>query len=105
MVAVDWQIIWTDIAKEQLRDAYKNLLEQSNSKATTNRVFEDIFKKAKALLRNPYVFQPDRLRTTKDESIRAFEKHKYRITYQISPDLKAIAIIRFRHTSMEPFIE
>jgi len=49
---------------------------------------------------NPERHPIDKYKKSNDGTIRAFEKYKYRVAYQVKDDL--IRIARFRNTKMKP---
>jgi len=91
-------VIIDEKAKLSIRKAYNYIRKDSlqNAEKVRNKILSSI----KALSKNPEGHPPDRFRIPNDSSFRAFEIHKYRITYHISS--KEIRVIRVRHTSMNP---
>jgi plasmid stabilization system protein ParE len=51
-------------------------------------------------INNPEIYNPDKFKTGNDGSYRAFEKHRYRITYRYKNNI--IRVLDVRHTSMKP---
>lgn len=91
-------VVWTDKAENQLQQAFKYI--QKNSPQNAHKVRGDIITVAEELPRNPGKFPPDKYKKDNDGSYRAFELHRYRISYRVMPDY--IRIIRIRHTGMSP---
>jgi plasmid stabilization system protein ParE len=86
--------------KLDLKSAYENILEQSQSVEIAGRVRSDILSQTRELGLNPTVYEADRFRSNNDGSYRAFEKHSYRVTYRvIGADIR---VFRVRHASMKP---
>jgi len=48
---------------------------------------------------NPEIYGPDKYKTENDGSYRAFEKHRYRISYRFTRNV--IRVLRVRHTGMD----
>jgi len=87
-------------AKIQLREVYEFIKKDSlqNAEKVTHKILLSI----KALLKNPLHHPPDKYRLDDDESYRAYELYKYRITYHVSAH--EIRVIRIRHTKMNPLL-
>lgn len=81
-----------------MRQAYEYI--KIDSLQNAEMVREKILSSIKALIKNPERHSPDKYRLDKDDSYRAFEVYKYRITYYI--DITEIHVIRIRHTKMNP---
>jgi len=60
----------------------------------------DILYKIDGLIKHPEKYSPDKYKINNDGSFRAFELHRYRISYRYKKD--EIRIIRIRHTKMNP---
>ena len=80
--------------KKALRQAYEYIKKDSLQNA--EKVRRKILSSIKALTKNPEHHAPDKYRLDKDDSYRAYEVYKYRITYHV--DTSEILIIRIRHT-------
>lgn len=91
-------VVWSKLAGRQLEKAYKKIKEDSLQSAEKVRL--DILQKAKEVGKNPERYPLDKYRKNNDGSIRAFEKHRYRIAYQVTA--KQIRIIRIRSTYRLP---
>jgi plasmid stabilization system protein ParE len=92
------EIRWPPKAQKQLAKAYEYILKDSPQNA--EKVKKDILASTRMLAKHPEMHPPDKYRINNDETFRAYELHKYRIAYRITP--KAIIIVRVRHTKMEP---
>lgn len=64
------------------------------------KVKNDILKTAGNLSKNPEIHSPDRFKKENDGSFRAFEKYRYRVSYQVKDT--QVLILRVRHTKREP---
>ncbi len=93
-------IIWTHEADAQLSNAFLYLLEASESIETTARVISEIYESTEILATNPEIYKLDKLRKNNDGSFRAYEKHTYRISYQIID--KIIYIVQIRYARKKP---
>lgn len=91
-------VIWTESAKEQLEEIYRYIAEDSILQADIT--FDKIISAATILSQQPYKFPPDKYKIDNDNSYRAFEIYRYRISYKITSDV--IYIIRIRSTYQNP---
>jgi len=73
---------------------------ENDSFANAEKVKKDILLKINAILRHPEIHTPDKYKTNNDNSFRAFEIHRFRISYRLVEN--QIRIIRIRHTKMSP---
>ena len=64
------------------------------------KVRKAIIDKADKLSKHPEKHPPDKYQKNNDDTYRAFELHRYRISYRIKSD--EIIVLRIRHTKMEP---
>ena len=94
------KIIWTNHATAELNEAFLDLLEESQSIETTTRVISEIVESVEILKTHPEIYTVDKLRKNNKGTIRAFEKHSYRISYQVEKD--TVYIIRLRYAGKEP---
>ena len=92
--------IWLPGAEAQLLRAYLHIYEDSPKSA--QRVKDQILDLSLELPRNPERFPLDKYRRKNDGSFRAFELHRYRVSYRVTKDY--ILIVRLRHTSMTPLL-
>jgi plasmid stabilization system protein ParE len=95
-------MIWTDDAQIDVKDAYSTLLKRTKSRELAQRITAEIAARARELKANPFVCEEDRFKYNNDGSFRAFEKHTYRVTFEIHEKDKVISIVRVRHAGMEP---
>jgi plasmid stabilization system protein ParE len=91
-------ISWSVKALKQFGDAIEFIMKDSVQNAEKVRL--DLLNKISILPEYPEIYPPDKYRIQNDGTYRAFELHRYRVSYRISS--KEIRIIRVRHTSMEP---
>jgi plasmid stabilization system protein ParE len=101
MVNRNYKVVIDIEAKKSLREAYNFIKKDSPQNA--ERVKKEILVSIKELVNNPEKYPPDKYRINNDASYRAYELHRYRISYVISPT--QIRVIRIRHTKMNPFLD
>ena len=94
------RVIWPQIAKQQLREIYDHIKEESLKNA--DKVRRAIVTASVELPGAPGRYNPDKFKKNNDGSFRAFELYHIRIAYQVTE--KEIIIVRVRHTSMEPAV-
>lgn len=94
----DRVITWSKTSLRQFEAAINYISLDSIQNAQKVRL--DILNRINQLPAHPEIYTPDKYRINNDNSFRAFEIHRYRISYQVT-SLK-IYIIRIRHTSREP---
>jgi len=92
------QVIWTLSAQKQMKHLYEYISKDSIRNA--NKVIEDIAIAVDNATRNPEIYSPDKYKINNDGSYRAFEKHRYRISYRFTKNI--IRVLRICHTSMKP---
>jgi plasmid stabilization system protein ParE len=92
------KIVWRKAALKQLNEVYDYI--KKDSVKSAEKVRATIFDAIETLANNPEIYPLDKYRKNNDGSIRAFEKHKCRIAYQITQT--EIRILRARHASREP---
>lgn len=90
--------VWSKTAMSELRKAYRYI--QLDSIQNAEMVRDDIIDISITLPRNPEKYPLDKLKKNNDGTWRVFEKHHYRVSYKITPDV--IRIVRLRHTSRSP---
>ena len=98
MVKARVKIVIDNVAKKQLKEAYKYIRKDSPQNA--EKVKAKILESFNKLGEKPAVHTPDKYRLNNDGSFRAYEIYKYRISYQVTET--QINIIRVRHTKMNP---
>ena len=91
-------IKWNRHAIEQFDHAIAFI--ENDSPVNAEKFKTDILYKIDRLLKNPEKYSPDKYKVNNDGSFRAFELHRYRISYRYRKD--EIRIIRIRHTKMNP---
>lgn len=91
-------IVWDNQVKQDLRKAYEYILQDSNKNAL--KIRNEIVDAVLSILPHPEKHPLDKYKKDNDGSWRAFELHRYRISYRIMP--KEIRIVRMRHTSRSP---
>ena len=84
----------------ELKESFLELLEQSKSIETTVRVIDEVHESTSILATDPEIYKLDTLRKGNRGNIRAYEKHSYRISYQVEKE--AVYIIRVRYARKEP---
>jgi plasmid stabilization system protein ParE len=90
--------IWSRLASNQLQKSYNYIKRSSLQNA--EKVRDEIIDKTIALAHNPEIHPLDKYKTLNDGSYRAFELHRYRVTYRVLKE--SIRIVRLRHTSQSP---
>ena len=98
MVNRNYKVVIDIDAKKSLREAYNFIKKDSPQNA--EKVKQEILFSIKELANNPQKYPLDKYRIDNDASYRAFELHRYRISYVVSPT--QIRVIRIRHTKMNP---
>ncbi|MCW3109299.1 MAG: type toxin-antitoxin system RelE/ParE family toxin [Segetibacter sp.] len=61
------------------------------------KVRDEILIKINTLRTHPEIYSPDKYKTNNNGNFRAFELHRYRVAFHVSPS--EIRILRVRHTS------
>ncbi|MEJ7827568.1 MAG: type II toxin-antitoxin system RelE/ParE family toxin [Segetibacter sp.] len=98
MVNEKYSIVWTKSSQQQLKHAFNYISEDSPKNA--HKVIEDIYAAVNKAISNPEIYGPDKYKMNNDGSYRAFEKHRYRISYRFTNSI--ILVLRVRHTSRNP---
>ena len=98
MVNRQFRIVWTKRAEKQLHDLYEHI--SQNSPKNALKVVGDIVSEVEKALENPEVYPIDKYKMDNDGTFRAFEKHKYRLSYRYLG--YTIRVLRVRHTKMNP---
>jgi plasmid stabilization system protein ParE len=93
------QLIWDNEALLSFKEAIEYIKSESTQGAEI--VKSTVLNSLKLIKSNPKVFPKDLLKESNDGTYRAYSIYSYRITYKITGTL--IKILRFRHTSREPF--
>jgi plasmid stabilization system protein ParE len=92
------KVTWTKKAIVQFNAAIKHIRKDSDQNA--DKVKEKILSKIDQLSNDRITHRKDPYKKNNDGNYFYFEILKYRIVYYAQP--KEVAIIRIRHTSMEP---
>jgi plasmid stabilization system protein ParE len=92
------RIVWSKQAVLQLEKAYQDIALDSIQAAA--KVKDDLLEKIAGLLDFPERYPLDKYRKDNSGKVRAFEKHRYRVAYQVEND--HIRILRIIHTSRLP---
>lgn len=100
MVEKQPKVVWTKRSQRQMKSAFNYIHLDSPQNAT--KVLEDISAMINKAIHNPEIYSPDKYKTNNDGSYRAFEKHRYRISYRYSNNI--IRVLRVRHTRMKPLM-
>jgi plasmid stabilization system protein ParE len=85
-------------ALKQMKNAGEYI--SQNSPQNAIKVLNEIAAMANKAAGNPEIYSPDKYKINNDGSYRAFEKHRYRISYRFTNNI--IRVLRVRHTSMKP---
>ncbi len=93
-----YQVIWSDTAKEQLKEVYKYI--KKDSEINAKKVRTQILLSTRLLATGKEIYKADELKEDNKGNYRAYIIYSYRITYKIETD--TIQILRVRHTSREP---
>lgn len=93
-----FKIRWSAPARKELIRYITYI--KSDSPKNAEKVKGDILQKARTLSKNPERFTPDQFKIGNDGSVRYFELHSLRISFEVSDGY--IDIIRCRHTSRKP---
>lgn len=76
-------IVWGKQAKAELRKAYEYILQDSYQNAM--KVRQEIVNAVLSLSANPEKYSLDKYKKENDGTWRAFELHRYRISYRVLP--------------------
>lgn len=91
-------IKWNKRAITQFDEAIAYI--ESDSISNAEKVKRDILFKINDILKHPEIHRLDKYKINNDNTYRAFEIHRFRITYRYTKG--QIRIIRIRHTKMSP---
>ena len=73
---------------------------RKESPQNADKVKKEILQKIKALVQKPKIHAPDKYKSNNKGNYRAFELHRFRVSYLVKKN--EIIISRIRHTSQEP---
>lgn len=93
-----YTVIWSDMAKEQLHEAYTHIKKDSEQNAKMLR--QKIIASTRILSIATEIYKTDELKIDNKGNFRAYVIYNYRITYKIESG--RIEILRVRHISREP---
>ena len=91
-------IKWNKRAINQLIKAIEYIEDYSVQNA--EKVKNDLLNEISTLTAHPEKYNPDKYHVNNDGSFRAFELHRYRVSYRYTKN--EIRIIRIRHTKRSP---
>lgn len=99
MVKHKRRVIWDEDARANFKQAIAHI--KKNSLQNAEKIKKEILVSTNSLINEPErLHAPDKYRMNNDGSYRAYEIHKFRVSYFVGKD--NIRIIRFRHVSQEP---
>ena len=98
MVKKQYRIVWDDVAKLELKEAYLQV--KKTSPANALKVQERILQSVAELQFNPLIYEADRFKKDNPGTYRAFEKDSYRVMYSIQKE--QIVITGVRHAHRDP---
>jgi len=93
-----YEVLWSELAKNQLKDVYKFI--KKDSPKAAKEVKNKILASTKVLETGKEIYKSDLLKLNNNGSYRAYVIYSYRIVYKINTN--TIDILRIRHTSREP---
>ncbi|MHB8260322.1 MAG: type II toxin-antitoxin system RelE/ParE family toxin [Bacteroidia bacterium] len=93
-----YKVIWSNVAKEQLKEIYKYI--KKDSEINAKKVRAQLLLSTRLLATGKEIYKADELKEDNKGNYRAYIIYSYRITYKIEPN--NIQILRVRHTSREP---
>ena len=92
------KIVWDKKAILYFSEAI--LYIRKDSPQNAEKVKKEILRQVNELANKPEMFNPDKYKSTNAGNYRAFELHRFRVSYLVKE--KEIIIARIRHTSQEP---
>ena len=98
MVTEKYLVVWTKRSQQNLQLVFEYIGKDSIPNA--EKVITDIIAAVNKAIENPEIYAPDKYKQNNDGSYRAFEKHRYRISYRFV-DTKII-VLQVRHSSRFP---
>lgn len=90
--------VWSKRAQVELAKAYEYIYKNSPTNAA--KVLDEIIDVTIELPKHPEFYPPDKYKKNNDGNWRAFELHRYRISYRVMKN--EIRIVRLRQTSRSP---
>ncbi len=91
-------VIWSEMARKQLKDIYKYI--KKDSEQAAKEVKTKILASTKSLETGKEIYKSDELKLNNNGMYRTYVIYSYRIVYKINE--ATINILRVRHTSREP---
>ena len=91
-------IKWNKNALNELIKAIEYI--KADSVQNAEKVSSEILSVIDSLALHPEKFPPDKFKLNNNNSFRAFELHRYRVSYRYTK--REIRIIRIRHTKRNP---
>ena len=99
MVSKKRKVIWDEEAWNYFKEAIAYI--KKDSVQSAEKIKKDILFSTRALAETPEkIHAPDKYRTNNNGAYRAYELHRYRLSYFIGDEY--IRVVRMRHTSMRP---
>lgn len=92
------KVVWRKGALAHLNKNYEHIKKDSLKNA--EKVKSGIFDATRKLAKNPEIHPLDKYKKNNKGDIRAFEKFRIRVSYQVTEN--EIRIIRVRHSSRNP---
>jgi plasmid stabilization system protein ParE len=92
------KIVWDKKAILYFSEAIAYIRKESPQNAEKVKI--EILRQVKELANKPELFNPDKYKSANVGNYRAFELHRFRVSYLVKD--KEIIIARIRHTSQEP---
>ena len=98
MVEKPFELVWTSLSQKDLLAIYNYI--SANSPQNAKMVINEIITRTERTIDHSDIFGPDKYKMNNDGSYRAFEIHKFRISYRVTGNI--IRVLRIRHTKMDP---
>lgn len=92
------KIVWDKKAILYFSEAIRYIRKDSPKNA--EKVKKEILEQINELVNKPEIFNPDKYKSANSGNYRAFELHRFRVSYLVKE--REIIIARIRHTSQEP---
>lgn len=89
---------WPAATQIQLEKIYQYILSDSSQNA--GKIKRDILGSTRKLQKHPEMYPLGKYRRNNDGSFRAYEIHRYRISYRVTDE--EIIIVRLRHARLKP---
>ena len=92
------EIVWDDTALSELNKTLDYISRDSPPNAL--KVADAIVKVCTKIIKYPYIYPPDKYKKNNDNTYRALQIYRMRISYKI--ETERILIVRCRHTAQRP---